>query len=102
VWADVGFLRRLLGGPPDKSADGHAAGGDSSGARRPSPTADEIEAAERAHELEVLREEQERLGELVLRQQRYADRSWVPPRQGGERRSDDADGAAGGGSGGGP
>jgi len=89
----MGFLRRLLGGGSDPaSAD------DADRDERPSPpTAAEIDSEERAHELELLREEQARLGDLVLRQQRYADRSWVPPKQGGERRADDVDDAGGAG-----
>jgi hypothetical protein len=92
----MALLRRLFGsgrgdgdrdgGPtaPD-SADGGAA---PDGGTAP-PTAAEVDAEERARELQLLRDEQARLGELVLRQQRYADRSWVPPSQGGTRRSDD-------------
>jgi hypothetical protein len=76
----MGFLRRLLGG------------GESEPPARPE-TFDpaELDAEERAHELEVLREEQERLDELARRQLRYADYAWTPPAQGGERRADDAD-----------
>lgn len=76
----MGFLRRLLGGsepaPP-----------------APAKALDEtdIEADERAHELEVLREDQARLDELAQRQLRYADYAWTPPAQGGERRADDGD-----------
>jgi hypothetical protein len=85
-------LRRLLGGgsPSPERDEGGGAAGDpgSSGA---SPSADEIDAEERARELELLRAEQERLDDLVQRQQRYADRSWVPPSQGGARRSDDGE-----------
>jgi hypothetical protein len=90
----VGFLRRLLGGgtPADTSAEVDANAGDGNRKLRPAPTTDEIAAEERTRELELLRDEQARLDELVLRQQRYADRSWVPPRQGGERRAEDADG----------
>lgn len=76
----MGFLRRLLGGgeaaPPTQA--------------KPVDPA-EVEAEERAHELEVLREEQERLDELAQRQLRYADYAWTPPAQGGERRADDGD-----------
>ena len=82
----MGFLRRLIGGE-NKSDDAPASGepsGDSATA-----SAEEIDAEERARELELLRAEQDRLDELVLRQQRYADRSWTPPSQGGSRRSDD-------------
>ena len=49
------------------------------------------DALERQHELEVLREDQARLDELQQRQLRYAQYSWQPPDQGGDRRADDAD-----------
>jgi len=103
----VGFLRRLLGGgsshgeptADDRSTSERAdeASAETAARDRPTraPTLDEIDAEERARELELLRVEQERLDDLVLRQQRYADRSWVPPAQGGSRRSDDADRADG-------
>jgi hypothetical protein len=99
----VGFLRRLLGGVGSRgepTADGQTTGESADNASAETaardgpmraPTLDEIEAEERARKLDLLRGEQERLDELVLRQQRYADRSWVPPAQGGSRRSDDAD-----------
>ncbi len=69
----MGFLRRLLGG--DRGGD--------------------VDAEERARELELARFEQDRVDDLVRRQQRYADRSWTPPAQGGERRADDGDKASG-------
>jgi len=50
-----------------------------------------VDAEERARELELARFDQDRLDDLVRRQQRYADRSWTPPAQGGERRADDAE-----------
>jgi hypothetical protein len=75
----MGFLKRLLGG-----GDGETS------ARAPVDPA-EAEAAERQHELEVLRDEQERMDELTRRQLRYAQYAWTPPAQGGERRADDAD-----------
>jgi hypothetical protein len=75
----VGFLRRLLGGD-DRPVTAHA----------PVDPA-EAEAAERAHELELAREEQERMDELTLRQLRYASYAWTPPAEGGERRADDED-----------
>jgi hypothetical protein len=98
-------LRRLFGGGGQAAraaeaddAKAAAAGPPAAGSERPHDapaTADEVDAEERARELELLRAEQDRLGELVLRQQRYADRSWVPPSQGGERRSDDGEGSTG-------
>jgi hypothetical protein len=77
----MGFLRRLLGGD---------AGGDRPAAD-PSPPVDPAttDAEEAAYELEVLREEQERLSELARRQMRYAEYAWTPPAQGDERRADD-------------
>ena len=76
----MGFLKRLLGG---------GTGSDPG----PSATFDpaEAEADERAHELEVLRDEQDRLDDLAQRQLRYAQHAWQPPAQGGERRADDED-----------
>ena len=76
----MGFLRRLFGsGPPAKA-----------------PLADPVDktagdADERQHELDMLRNEQERLDDLAQRQLRYARYAWQPPRQGGERRADDLD-----------
>jgi hypothetical protein len=80
----LGFLRRLRGnetpGGAGKPATPYAEIDD-----------EEINADERRHELEVLRDEQERLDELALRQLRYAKYAWQPPAQGGERRADDRD-----------
>jgi hypothetical protein len=71
----MGILRRLFGtDKPSESAPVDAA---------------TLEAEERQHELDVLREEQERLDDLARRQLRYADYAWQPPPQGGERRADD-------------
>jgi hypothetical protein len=80
------FLRRVLGG----------------GERPDPPEATPIDpvdddASERAHELDVLRGEQERLDELAQRQLKYAHYAWQPPAQGGERRADDTDEPTGGG-----
>jgi hypothetical protein len=76
----MGFLKRIFGG-----------GGTRSG--NPPPVAPDdpvdIDAAERAYDLELARSEQDRLDELSQRQLRYADYSWQPPKQGGERRADD-------------
>jgi hypothetical protein len=100
----VGFLRRLLGGSgsghdDEGPANAHPDGSGETGEPGSAPAAGEVDAdldaEERARELELLRAEQERLGDLVLRQQRYADRSWVPPSQGGPRRADDGEGASG-------
>ena len=82
----MGFLRRLLGGnatPPDVPD------------ATPASLA-ELEAAEREHELEVLRAEQERLDELTQRQLRYEKYAWQPPAQGGDRRAEDNDAGSGG------
>ena len=73
----MGFLRRLLGTPT------------ASDALPDDPAA--IDAEERQHELDILRGEQERLGDLAQRQLRYAQYAWQPPAQGGERRADDRD-----------
>ena len=74
----MGFLRRILGGgevadPPDETPVDQA----------------ELDADERARDLELARNEQERLSDLARRQMRYAAYAWQPPDQGGERRSDD-------------
>jgi hypothetical protein len=75
----MGFLRRLLGG------------GDPAPAEAPPLDAAALDEEERARELELARFDQERVDDLIRRQQQYADRSWTPPAQGGERRADDAD-----------
>jgi hypothetical protein len=87
----MGFLRRFLGGargaddPAGAANDAGRATGEADAA--PADPADD--PAERAYELELLREEGARLSELVRRQLRYADHAWQPPAQGGERRADD-------------
>jgi len=75
----VGFLRRLLGGSREADAAG------------PALTLEELDAEERAHELELARFEQDRTTDLVRRQQRYSARSWTPPAQGGTIRAGEAD-----------
>ncbi len=88
----MGFLRRLLGGgetPTDVS--------EAADASRSAPASSaELDAEERAHELEILRAEQERLDELTQRQLRYEKYAWQPPAQGGERRAEDNDAGSGG------
>ena len=81
----MGFLRRFLGGNRESGADEAGAPDDGS-----VETLDPDEE-ERAHELELARFEQARSDDLIRRQQRYADRSWTPPAQGGERRAEDGD-----------
>lgn len=76
----MGFLRRLLGGDRPKDADQTEAS--------PPPDDAEIDAAEKAYELELLRDDQDRMSDLTRRQLRYADYAWTPPAQGGERRAD--------------
>lgn len=83
----MGFLRRLFG---DDGAD--APRGEAAEVLADSAS---IDAEERARELELARFDQERVSELVQRQQRYAGRSWTPPPEGGDRRADDADAAGG-------
>jgi hypothetical protein len=51
----------------------------------------QLDAEERARDLELLRDEQARMTDLTRRQLRYADHAWRPPDQGGERRSGDED-----------
>ncbi|HEY3163749.1 MAG TPA: hypothetical protein VGJ71_05280 [Candidatus Limnocylindrales bacterium] len=78
----MGFLRRLLGGGSDTES--------SKGPAEPfDPAA--LDAEERARELELARFDQDRIGDLVRRQQRYANRSWTPPAQGGEIRAGEGD-----------
>jgi len=78
----MGFLRRLLGGGSDtESSKGPAVPFD--------PAA--LDAEERARELELARFDQDRISDLVRRQQRYANRSWTPPAQGGEIRAGEGD-----------
>ncbi|HUQ78737.1 MAG TPA: hypothetical protein VM427_07720 [Patescibacteria group bacterium] len=80
-------MRRLLGGGEPASP-----GGEAGEVLADSATIDE---EERARELELARFDQERVSELVRRQQRYAARSWTPPPEGGDRRADDTDADAG-------
>ena len=95
----MGFLRRLLRGDQGGSErEGSAPDAESPSAESPgaeSPEAIDIDADERARELELARFDQERLDDLVRRQQRFADRKWTPPAQGGERRADDEDARTG-------
>ena len=83
----MGFLRRLLGGGETRPDERDAA---------PSDPA-ELDAAEREHELEMLRADQDRLDELTQRQLRYAKYAWEPPAQGGEKRAEDNDSTSSGG-----
>lgn len=74
------LIRRLLGkDPPDVAATGAAA----------DTAAGVPDDAERAREIELLREDQARMDNLIRRQQRYAGYAWQPPPEGGERRADD-------------
>jgi hypothetical protein len=88
----VGFLRRVFGG--NRPEAGRPDDGAPDPAAQPADAAT-IDADERARELELARFDQDRLDDLVRRQQRNADRKWTPPAQGGERRADDADSANG-------
>ena len=84
----MGFFRRLFGAERDV---GDSPDEDAEPVERAELDPAELDEAERAHELEMARFEQDRTDDLIRRQQRYADRSWTPPAQGGERRSDDED-----------
>jgi hypothetical protein len=77
----MGFLRRLLGNGSQ----------DDDPVQAPAVDAATTDAEERARDLELLRDEQDRLDDLTRRQLRYADHAWQPPAQGGDRRADDAD-----------
>lgn len=77
----MGFLKRLFGGS------------DESALAEPPATSAEIEAEERAYELDLARSEQDRLSDLQQRQLKYAEYAWTPPAQGGTRRADDEDAA---------
>ena len=79
----MGFLKRLLGGAV-------AAGSDDPAISDSAEPVD-MDAAERAYDLELARSEQDRLDELSQRQLRYAAYAWQPPKQGGDRRADDGD-----------
>ena len=89
------FLRRRLRGsaaPGAAPADPETAESENAteaGEAQASPVDDE--ARERDYELDLLRQEQDRLDDLQQRQLRYADYAWEPPAQGGERRADDED-----------
>lgn len=85
----MGFLRRLFGG--DGAEAPAAPGGEAAAVLADAATIDE---EERARELELARFDQG-VSELVRRQQRYAERSWTPPAEGGDRRADDEDSGAG-------
>jgi hypothetical protein len=78
----MGFLKRLFGGDS----------GSEEPAQQPATAAD-VEADERAYELEIARSEQDRLSDLQQRQLKYSDYAWTPPAQGGTRRADDEDAA---------
>jgi len=85
----MGFLKRLFGGSSEADPDDPPA--------PPAPTTPatpaELEAEERAHELELARGEQDRLSDLQQRQLKYSEYAWEPPAQGGTRRADDEDAA---------
>jgi hypothetical protein len=80
----MGFLKRLFG-------DSSEADPADSPATPASPA--QLDAEERAHELELARGEQDRLSDLQQRQLKYAEYAWEPPAQGGTRRADDEDAA---------
>jgi hypothetical protein len=87
------FLRRLIGGST-RNVDSDAGSDDDRNDVKVDPV--DVDAAERQHELDLLRGEQERLDELQQRQERYAQYAWTPPPQGGEIRAEDNDRSSGG------
>jgi hypothetical protein len=87
------FLRRLIGGST-RNVDSDAGSDDDHDDDVGTDPA-ELDAAERQHELDLLRGEQERLDELQQRQERYAQYAWQPPAQGGEIRAEDNDRSSG-------
>ena len=90
----MSFLRRILGGNPQPVPaidDADASGTEPDPDATPAPGGSSV-ADEQARDRELLRDEARRLDdELIQRQLRYADRSWTPPAQGGDRRADDED-----------
>ena len=85
----MGFIRRLLGGGQPSDAESNPSTDAANATHAAGP--EDVDAAEREHELDVLREEQARLDDLAQRQLKYARYSWQPPPQGGDRRADDSD-----------
>jgi hypothetical protein len=82
----VSFLRRILGG-------GGGGGEEKPGGTAVDPGAGTTVEDEVERDRRLVREDAEHLdNELIQRQLRYADRKWVPPVQGGPRRSDDEEG----------
>jgi hypothetical protein len=74
-------LRRLFGG--SKSSESPT------DEPQPAATDQELDQDERAYERELAEFERHRTDDLRARQERYADRAWTPPAQGGERRAGD-------------
>ena len=73
LWHDgatMGFLKRLFGGSSETSPNEPPAA---------APTPAELDAEERAHELELAHGEQDRLSDLQQRQLKYSDYAWEPP-----------------------
>ena len=89
------FLRRSRDGEASPPGERDAPGTEEPEAPGAEP---ELDAEELDRELNLLREEQRRVGELGQRQQRYARFAWQPPAEGGTRRADNPDdGSAGSG-----
>jgi hypothetical protein len=86
----MAFLRRMLGGKDEQPTDAAEGAEPRSGERWPRGSDDQLTDDEAERERALLRADAERLDdELLQRQLRYADRSWTPAAQGGERRADD-------------
>ena len=89
----VSFLRRILGGNPQPvpaTDDGGRPDPDPDSGRDGRPGAGPAwPTSRRATGSSCARRPSRLDDELIQRQLRYADRSWTPPAQGGERRADD-------------
>ena len=84
----MSFLRRVLGGGARETGRSPV---DAGAALTEAAPAGSAEGEDDERDRELVREDDERLSDVLLaRQLRYADRKWTPPAQGGARRADDA------------
>ena len=71
----MGFLKRWFGAaePSERDPDIEES---------PATSAADLDEEERRYQAELMAGEAARLDDFLRRQERYADRSWVPPAQG--------------------